>query len=175
MEKINFEDLPSTKTPYNAQTFNTLQSNIESAINEISKSIKNELFPVGSMFLTVSNINPSSFLGGTWQGFGGGRCLVGVNSSETEFNTPLKTGGSKNHNHTLNDGYAKISAWGGQGGGIAMESSNKTSIINTTAGWSLGSPSASQHGNTVTALGGNTDSTTNLQPYITVYFWRRTA
>lgn len=169
MEKINFQDLPSTDTPIDSTNLNLLQTNVETEIN----SIASKLFPVGSIYTSVNNTNPSSFLGGTWELFGEGMTLVGVDKSQTEFNSALKTGGSKNHNHTLNDGYAKISAWGGQGGGIAMESSNKTSIINTTAGWSLGSPSASQHGNTVTALGGNTDSTTNLQPYITVYFWRR--
>lgn len=169
MEKINFEDLPSKDVPIDSTNLNLLQTNVENAINDLPQKI----FPVGSIYISVTNTNPSSFLGGTWEAFGAGRTLVGVDTSQSEFNTVQKTGGSKNHNHTLNDGYAKISAWGGQGGGIAMESSNKTSIINTTAGWSLGSPSASQHGNTVTALGGNTDSTTNLQPYITVYFWRR--
>lgn len=169
MEKINFEDLPSTDVPIDSTNLNLLQTNVENAINDLPQKI----FPVGSIYISVTNTNPSSFLGGTWVAFGQGRTLVGVDASQTEFNSALKTGGSKNHNHTLNDGYAKISTWGGQGGGIAMESSNKTSIINTTAGWILGSPTASQHGNTVTALGGNTDSTTNLQPYITVYFWRR--
>ena len=131
------------------------------------------IYPIGSIYISVNNANPSAVFGGSWESFGTGKTLVGVDTSQTEFNTVEKTGGSKNHNHTLNDGYAKISAWGGQGGGIAMESSNKTSIINTTAGWSLGSPSTSQYGNTVTALGGNTDSTTNLQPYITCYMWKR--
>lgn len=33
MNKIEFKDLPNTDTPYNAKTFNTLQNNIEEAIN----------------------------------------------------------------------------------------------------------------------------------------------
>lgn len=32
MQKINFQDLPNTDTPYNANTFNTMQNNIEEAI-----------------------------------------------------------------------------------------------------------------------------------------------
>lgn len=66
------------------------------------------MFPVGAVYITATNINPGTFLGGTWIGFGGGRCLVGVNSSEIEFNTPLKTGGSKSssHKHTYGIKYA---------------------------------------------------------------------
>lgn len=41
MEKINFEDLPSTKTPYNAETFNLLQTNVENAINDVVESGSN--------------------------------------------------------------------------------------------------------------------------------------
>lgn len=38
MEKIPFKDLPDTSTPYNAATFNTMQNNIEEAINSIGSS-----------------------------------------------------------------------------------------------------------------------------------------
>lgn len=36
MNKIEFKDLPSIDTPYNAETFNALQDNIENAINEVN-------------------------------------------------------------------------------------------------------------------------------------------
>ena len=39
MNKIEFKDLPSTDTPYNAETFNTLQDNIENAINEVDNNL----------------------------------------------------------------------------------------------------------------------------------------
>lgn len=35
MEKIIFEDLPSTKTPLNAENLNKIQTNAENAINEV--------------------------------------------------------------------------------------------------------------------------------------------
>lgn len=37
MEKINFQDLPITKTPINSSNLNLLQSNIESAIGEVKQ------------------------------------------------------------------------------------------------------------------------------------------
>ena len=154
MEKINFEN---NKTPASATTMNTFQNNIENAINEISKSIKNELFPVGSMFLTVSNINPSSFLGGTWQGFGGGRCLVGVISSEAEFDEPLKTGGEK-INSKLYCGDTHYGFSTKESGGASY---NDRTIVRSPA-------LSNEHGEISAQI-------SNLQPYITVYFWRRTA
>ena len=35
MNKIEFKDLPDTSTPYNAETFNLLQDNVEDAIDEV--------------------------------------------------------------------------------------------------------------------------------------------
>lgn len=39
MEKIIFEDLPSTTTPLNAENLNQLQTNAENAINEVDEKI----------------------------------------------------------------------------------------------------------------------------------------
>ena len=39
MNKIEFKDLPDTSTPYNAETFNLLQDNVENAIDEVSDDI----------------------------------------------------------------------------------------------------------------------------------------
>ena len=40
MEKIIFEDLPSTKTPLNAENLNKIQENVETAINETNTNLK---------------------------------------------------------------------------------------------------------------------------------------
>ena len=40
MEKIFFEDLPSTKTPLNAENLNKIQENVETAINETDTNLK---------------------------------------------------------------------------------------------------------------------------------------
>jgi hypothetical protein len=40
MEKIIFEDLPSTKTPLNAENLNKIQENVENNINEINNKFK---------------------------------------------------------------------------------------------------------------------------------------
>lgn len=54
------------------------------------------VYPVGAIYTSVTATNPSSIFGfGTWVSFGAGRTLVGVNTSDTAFNTVEKTGGSK--------------------------------------------------------------------------------
>lgn len=60
---------------------------------------KNELFdliyPVGSIYMSVNNVNPSTlFTGTTWAAWGSGRVPVGVDTDNTNFNSVEKTGGS---------------------------------------------------------------------------------
>lgn len=55
--------------------------------------------PIGSIYISVINQNPSNYFGGTWEQFANGRTLVGVDTSQTEFNSVEKTGGSQPHNN----------------------------------------------------------------------------
>ena len=58
-------------------------------------------YPVGSIYMSVSGTNPSSFLGGTWVAWGSGRVPVGVNTGDGNFNTVEKTGGESSHTLTI--------------------------------------------------------------------------
>lgn len=63
-----------------------------------------DAYPVGSIYISTSSTNPSSLFGGTWQAFGKGRTLVGVDSNDSDFSYAEKTAGSKylqSHNHTF--------------------------------------------------------------------------
>ena len=66
----------------------------------LQQLIGNLMYPVGSIYMSTSSANPSSKFGGTWVAWGSGRVPVGVNASETEFNTVEKTGGAKSHSYT---------------------------------------------------------------------------
>lgn len=54
-------------------------------------------YPIGAIYLSVNNTNPSKWFGGTWELIAQGRTLVGVDTTQTEFNTVKKTGGEKTH------------------------------------------------------------------------------
>lgn len=76
------------------------ESNIRQIIQRNSTEISgmlNKVYPVGSIYMSVNNVNPETIFGGTWVSWGAGRVPVGVSASETEFNTVEKTGGEKAH------------------------------------------------------------------------------
>lgn len=63
------------------------------------------VYPVGAIFPTVNSVNPGTYLTGTtWELFGSGKTLVGVDTDDTDFNTVEKAGGAKtvnlNHSHS---------------------------------------------------------------------------
>lgn len=54
------------------------------------------IYPVGAIMPTTSNVNPGTYLTGTtWESFGAGKTLVGVDTADNDFNTVSKTGGAK--------------------------------------------------------------------------------
>ena len=65
------------------------------------KSILDSFYPVGSIYLSVKNENPSTKFGGTWVAWGSGRVPVGVNSNDGNFNSVEKTGGTSTHSHSI--------------------------------------------------------------------------
>jgi len=61
-----------------------------------------DAWPVGSVFLTADARNPATTLGfGVWIPYGAGRFLVGLDSTDTDFDEIGETGGTKEH--TLTD------------------------------------------------------------------------
>lgn len=126
----------------------------------------NLVYPVGSVYINVSDsTNPETLLGfGTWTAFAEGRVLVGLDSGQTEFDTIGETGGAKTH--TLS---------------IAEMPSHDHEQTNNQGG--TGVPFSTQmQANGHRDLSGSTTGSTggggahnNLQPYIVVYMWKRTA
>lgn len=117
--------------------------------------------------------------GGTWVAWGAGRVPVGVNTSDSDFSTVQKTGGEKTHKLVVNE-LPKVSAsWTmhsqERGTGIYNQSgcANGTKINNVYM--NNGSQGSGAFSYTNSWAFGNDGAHNNLQPYITVYMWRRTA
>lgn len=155
-----------------------------SLLTSLQNQILGLVYPVGSLYYNATNSsNPSSLLGfGTWVAFGAGRVPVGFSSGETEFNAAEKTGGSKtvnlSHSHTVNAHNHGAVTSSTAGDNENHTHSGVSRSVSSTDGRS------NQHGHNYTRAsdtqspGTNAQlstATTNLQPFITVYIWKRTA
>ena len=65
MQKINFQNLPNTTTPLNAQNMNAIQDNAETAINQVASALNN-LIQLG----TFTDANGSFTIGSIGVEFG---------------------------------------------------------------------------------------------------------
>ena len=57
-------------------------------------ALVNKMFPVGSVYITATNTNPGTFLGGTWTQIGQGRTLIGVGTLGDDTYAAGNTGGA---------------------------------------------------------------------------------
>lgn len=167
-------------------------------LKDYIRSLVGEMYPVGSIYLSVKNTNPSAFFGGTWVAWGAGRVPVGINTADGNFNTVEKTGGAAAvtlavsqmpaHTHTFTGSSAKTNSAGAHTHNIGRDtdggagSSRYTVHSNGVSGADATAPtsSAGAHTHTLTAKGTNANtggggSHSNLQPYIVCYMWKRTA
>ena len=123
-------------------------------------------YRVGDLFLTTIATNPSNFLGGTWQLFGPGRCLVCVDTSQTEFNSVKKTGGEKSHKLTIDEMPRHQPQ--------ALLNTGDSNTTGSAINWQVVHNGRFYGGDMFKSFGGD-KSHNNLQPYITCYVWIRTA
>ena len=128
----------------------------------------NNVYPVGSIYISIKNTNPGTLYGGTWTSFGTGQTLVGVDTSQTEFATVEKTGGEKTHTLTIAEmpshdhGFERPSWY--------ISDFTSSGAIYTPNGYKTSAKISDK----VSKTGGG-GAHNNLQPYITVYMWKRTA
>lgn len=146
-------------------------------MNDALATLFGMVYPVGSIYMSATLSTPEEVadaLGGTWVAWGSGRVPVGVDTTQTEFNSVEKTGGSKNHTHNLDDdGYAKIIIKGN--GSIRYRERTVDSWTDNYASTGGSGSSSSDSQGYGAVLGGKTASASGLQPYITCYMYKRTA
>jgi len=133
-------------------------------VSDIIKAI----YPVGAIYTSVVSTSPATLFGiGTWVAFGAGRVLVSHDSGQTEFDTVEETGGAKTHTLQVTE--------------IPSHTHIITSQTATTGGatsyehGTLDTSSAETEATEVTGATGGGGAHNNLQPYIVVYMWKRTA
>jgi hypothetical protein len=153
------------------------------------------LYPVGSIYINAAvATNPATLLGfGTWTAFAAGRVMVGLNGSNAAFDTVEETGGNadavlvshahaysgttggQNQNHVHTSGVGGSFIIGNAGGNNGFDAGG---LYPPTAGVPTTDVNNVDHSHTfsgVTGTEGQSGTNANLQPYIVVYMWKRTA
>jgi hypothetical protein len=141
------------------------------------------LHPVGSIYTRTSATNPGTSFGfGTWVAFGAGRVLIGDGGGYAAGST----GGSANsvlisHAHTASSSSSvsdpshvhsftavqDITGTRYPGGGVGLGTTSNTAAAVTGISVSTST--------TVNSAGSGSGTNENLQPYVVVYMWNRTA
>ena len=118
-------------------------------------------YQIGDILATSNSRNPNTTWTSTsWERIANGRALVGVDEGQPEFNTVMKQGGEKTHTLSINEmpshnhGYTGV-VW-----------DDHISFGDETEKGGLNQFKASD------STGGG-QAHNNLQPYLTVYYWRR--
>jgi hypothetical protein len=174
---INSPSLTGTPT---APTASTGTSTTQLATTSFVTAALSAIYPVGSIYINAAvSTNPNTLLGfGTWTAFGAGKVIVGLDSGDALFDTLEETGGSKDavnvsHTHTATStdaGHAHATqpyfipsspnGFAASGGAGQTGSGTSTGYASIT---------------TTIASAGVSATNANVQPFIVVRMWKRTA
>ena len=133
-------------------------------------SIVDMIYPVGSIYMSVNNTDPTILFGGTWVQIkdtfllsAGENYAAGATGGEAEHS--LSSAEMPSHNHNLVDGGNSITV-------------HNTSGVLFTQGLQ-GSPTGywynANKGESKIANAGGGQAHNNMPPYLVVYMWKRTA
>ena len=136
--------------------------------SDLIKQLKLAMNPVGTILTTTNSANPTTYIGGTWERYGQGRALVGVDENDDDFSAIGKTGGEKKHTLTIEEMPSHAHSMGRTANSGSSDYSGQKV---------MGAPFNSSFYQTSAATNptGGDKAHNNLQPYVAVYIWKRTA
>lgn len=152
----------------------------EGGARYLVKKVLDRIQPVGSLYFSTTDTSPASLFGGSWERYAQGRVMVSASDTDTDF-TVGKTGGSKTHELRVRLGniyglagvsstttLSGISVDGGKTYN-GFTNSNGRHQVDTARGMdgSFG-PMSIEFDSAIANL-------PTLDPYVSVYIWRRTA
>ena len=148
------------------------------AYNQRLTAVESQIYPIGSIYISTTDSTASAVhdrFGGTWVAYATGRTLIGVgtgtdsnstsqtfavNSTGGEYTHKLTIAEMPSHSHQTNG--TNTNAYGTNSYGAVFSGDYQGRIMVT--GISVNTTSS-----------GNDNYHNNIQPYITVYMWKRTA
>ena len=144
-----------------------------SVSNAIKSAILNAAYPIGSIYMSVSDTDPGTLFGGTWEALEN-RFLVGA-GDEYQVNA---TGGEAEHTLSIDEMpehyHEVIPAYGSS---LSGNSNNHQKLLGgaATSGWATDAQDDDTSGNHTIQPKGGGQPHNNLPPYLAVYMWKRTA
>lgn len=134
---------------------NTKFTTTKEELTELINTTLDSIYPIGSVYISLTDTNPGTYLKGTWEQFAQGRTLVGVGSGSDGSNTQTfdvnDTGGE--YKHLLTKKELSFIDYGG-----LLQQNGSVIGVHTHGPGESGSEKISL-----------------MQPYYTVYFWKRVA
>ena len=137
---------------------------LSNQISNIGSITFDDIYPVGSIYMSVNSTNPRTLFGGTWTQLKD-RFLLGAGSTYTNGST----GGEASHTLTVNEmpshshpQYVTV----GSGGSLSANCDYDSYVSGKAR-------KSSQNVSTDPAGGGNSHN--NMPPYLVVYMWQRTS
>lgn len=140
---------------------NSIATNQASQTLIESLAICNLIYPIGSIYISVSSVNPSNLFGGTWEQLKD-RFLLGT--GDVYGNNV--TGGETEHTLTIDE----IPSHKPE---ILLDTGDGT-VYGSAMKWNVAANCRYYAGDAFLTIGGN-HSHNNMPPYLTVYMWKRIA
>lgn len=147
--------LTQNQSTFNAfkEETNTKFTTTKEELTELINNTLDSIYPIGSVYISLTDTNPGSYLKGTWEQFAQGRTLVGVGEGSDGKNTQTfkvnDTGGEYKH----------------------LISKKELSIIDYGALLQQNGSVIGVHAHGPGESG--SEKTSLMQPYYAVYFWKR--
>lgn len=186
----DFNTLGSTKYPVEAvyakkyadENGNDILSTIKSTVSELKTSVINSIYPIGSIYITTSSVNPAKTFGvGSWSQITG-RFLLSASNTYLAGNS----GGEATHTLTVNEmpkhthngaieeagAHTHTAITSGSSSNKPSSSSGTSSYISRLSSGTTNE--AGKHTHTVTLAETGADvAHNNMPPYYVVYMWQR--
>ena len=158
-ETVNFSDVKRVVDTYSTK----LDTDSTVTVDGVSiNAIANIIYPVGSIYMSANDVDPSLLFGGEWEKIEGKFLLSSYGSTYTLGST----GGEANHTLTVDEMPKHKHDLSYRTGVIQTGSSGTYYFdVGTSGNWYTNSPSFKESG-------GN-KAHNNMPPYMSVYMWKR--
>lgn len=167
-----------------------MQDSADIQINEVSGtdninftlketcSLINLLYPIGQIIIKGDNEDYSNWLGFTWERTAVGKVLVGLDTTDTDFNAIGKTGGEKKHKLTIDEMPSHSHKLNGNTN-VVFDDNDTYPYLFASAKRGYANGSSVTFGgnysiNDTTTIGGG-QAHNNMPPYQVVAYWKRIA